>query len=151
MNAMGLLINLDELKMNKCNCYSSIFNLQYIITVTFRHPSAISSTPILVSDLECDTSNQSYLTIYQCPRRSPGVSCTHSEDVALICKFPYSVGNLKFFLIILISYCQITWIANNIIVKVLLQWNLYQSGRRYPDIPLLDMLKFLRWILGNHL
>ena len=59
--------------------------------IIFRYPTAVSSIPILVSDLACDTSNPSHLTIYHCPRSS-GFLCNHSEDVALICASPYSIS-----------------------------------------------------------
>ena len=67
----------------------------YVVLLITRYDPAFSSTPIFLSNLACDTSNPSHLTLYQCPRQS-GSSCTHNQDVALICDSPYTTGIAKF-------------------------------------------------------
>ena len=51
MSAMGLLINLVELKMNKYS--SSNFNL-LLLLLDIAPSASYLSTPILVSNLECE-------------------------------------------------------------------------------------------------
>ena len=64
----------------------------YIMYDIVRFPQASLSTRIWISNLSCDPARD--LTVYHCPRSS-GLSCIHSQDVALECSSPYAIG-LKF-------------------------------------------------------
>ena len=76
------------------NCWHSLLE-DFTRAPSFfcSYPEASPSTPIFVSNLACDTLNPSHLTLYHCPRTS-GSSCTHSQDVAVICDSPYTTGNI---------------------------------------------------------
>ena len=123
-----------------------------------RYPSASIWTPVLVSNLACDSSNPNHLTIYHCPRSS-GIFCSHSEDIALVCTSPYSAGK-SFVLsqIVKFQFCLLQYFCcQNLTMCVLITCSYFwcqiciKKGKTFQFSHCWTCGYFLRWTLGNNL